>query len=301
MDTSQMIKMVVGTVVVFLVVVAIAIPIISDMHITTETENPGATSIRMGIVDGEHTVTSSSSGPYIIDGAECDIDGGDAYYLFLGPNLSIYTHYNNGISIRYYSGETPLEGSSIYYGTVTITMQSVSFDPAFNGHDSIQYSGTAISVDPDGPLAKFDGVDSVTVASDDTVYYTMIGGSLGFVAFTGSTTGDFSSFTFVKSTTQIEPSEDIEYVNLSSSADFTDNGDGTVSYGVSGPVNIRIPGVGGASIESQTLSDIIAPVTYSTTSGPDKTLDSMIQLVPLLMVVGMLIAVTAAFISWRSS
>lgn len=292
MHTTGFLKLTVGVIVVFLIIIAVATPIISNIHIASETENPGSIQ-RFEYVSGEHTILTgdSASDPYIIDGVEYDDYDG---YIFVAPYLKIISGNNNDLSITYVSSESPNRiGESDYRGEIKISDSQISFDPECDGYDTIDYTGTAIVIDANGSLSMFDSnvVSWVTVNSIDTVYYVS-GFGAGYIPFTDGTSGELGSFVLTNPPTD---RSSMVYINMYS---FVDNGDGTVQFATDPQIEVR-HGISYPSTD-EIPGRIIAPLTYSTASESDKTLDSIIQLVPLLMVVGLVVSVSAAFITLKS-
>lgn len=288
METNQFISKVIGVVVVLIVITSVAVPILSNLSLG-DTHINETTGLRYS-QGGDHTIEVSSE--VTIDGQAIPNSDGPRICAF-GPGFMVVERDGNvQINKSFTSGFKVLSSSNP--GTIHITENKFTIMTA-GGSARFEFKGIAYFADPTGEsnlglmpmmtnLSDFQVVvksGTEIIALYDPYYSSGYATVIGTVAEVVSMSVGLPDF--VENITEVG-------VGLSYS-----ESDGLATYG---------PGELTVMSGSQSRSAggyVIAPVEFETISDEQRIFNSVVAAIPLIMVVGILLAAVGAFLYRRLS
>lgn len=278
MDISRFTTATIGVVIMLIIVAAVAVPIISSLD-SANGENSGASAHYS--LGGSHGITVGSAGEVTIDG-EAVAAPSAALPVVIADTFTITMAATSGdLTISSISGTAYTASTAISDGsTVSIVNGTMTVTPS-GGSGATTYTYTkAYIYDENGTWGAYSGTTIKELPGTTVTAYLGSSTVYAFVDFKGETIVDASMWTISSSTaTAVTPSA----IN----ATATENEDGTTSY--TAPATITYP----SSTASATT--ILAPETYGIEN--QEAISSMIAIVPLLMIVGAIVAVVGIFLT----
>lgn len=275
MEMSKFIKATVSIIIMVVVVVAVAIPIIGSMD-NASGDNTGETARYS--VGGSHYITYGTSGS-TLDGEDLTPGSGSITVMF-GNTFNVTMATGGAVTVNYVSGatyttETLEDGGAVRISNGIATVTTNSSDDG----TTVEYS-KAYTYDPDGSWGMY-SADTIEALEGTTVTAWVASSTqMGFADIMGGDLVSSTAYTISSTTATAQTITSI-------TAGYTENEDGSVSY--TAPVTLTYSG---GTISATSL---IAPIHYGNANS--EAINSMIMLVPLLIVVGMIIAVIALFVS----
>lgn len=288
METNQFISKVIGVVVVLIVITSVAVPILSNLSLG-ETHINETTGLRYS-QGGDHTIEVSSG--VTIDGQALPNSDGPRICAF-GPGFMVVERYGNVQINRGSILEFEVLSSS-NPGTIHITENNITITS--DGSSTwFDFKGIAYFADPTGEsnlglmpmLTNLDDFQVVVKSGTEIIvlydpysssgYATVIGKEAEVVSMSINVSGLAGGVTEMG-------------VGLSYS-----ESEGLATYG---------PGKFTVMIGSQGRSAggyVIAPVEFEMISDEQRTFNSVVAAIPLIMVVGILLAAVGAFLYRRLS
>lgn len=281
METNQFIKATVGIVVVFLVIVAVAIPVISGINVGTTT-TLDVEGQRYRLIEDQISVSevSSDSSSIILDinGVEYTYSEEQIIMEVIGYGFKMTVVEPRGamddfsVQLSYISNTG---GSGTFYVS-NITIEADHFTNLRNGISTTLW-GPVYLKDDSGGYALFTG-ESVDVP----IGVTFIG--INTDKF-GTNSGLFENGIMTK-------------YNNKEQGDISDNYD-TEPFEISdGMIHITMPVIYWPP-NLGSFDMLIIPLEYTVVSDSDAAIISILNIIPILMIVGLIIAAVAAFITLK--
>ena len=260
------------------VVVAVAIPIIGSLD-NASGENSGETA--RYDVGGSHIIAVGSGG-VTVDG-ETVANPSAATYLLIADTLSVSMSTAGALTLTTVSGTAYATATIASGGSLSIANGTASYTAS--GGDATTYTYTKAYVyDADGSWGSYSGATIKALGSSTVTAFVTSSTQMGFADVRGGQLVDATAYTIATSTATAQTITAV-------TSGYTENDDGSVSY--TAPMTLTYSG---GSISATT---VLAPVSYGIEN--QEAISSMITLVPLLIVVGMIVAVIAIFVSKREA
>lgn len=261
------------------VVVAVAIPIIGSLD-NASGENSGETA--RYDVGGSHIIAVGSGG-VTVDG-EAVANPSAATYLLIADTLSVSMSTAGALTLTTVSGTAYATATIASGGSLSIANGTASYT-ATSGGGATTYTYTKAYVyDADGSWGSYSGATIKALGSSTVTAFVTSSTQMGFADVRGGQLVDATAYTIATSTATAQTITAV-------TSGYTENDDGSVSY--TAPMTLTYSG---GSISATT---VLAPVSYGIEN--QEAINSMITLVPLLIVVGMIVAVIAIFVSRREA
>ena len=295
MQSNGFIRIVIGVIVSIIVITAVAVPLISGMQVTTESEveNTGQESrwSQLG-TDATFELSIPDATHATVNGVTVQTNGMGLIMMtdtFTVVQLGPYFITNVDTSNQQLQGTISFSG-----GTATITNSNLE-------QVGTMTYGWAMVPDPDDGDWGLFGQDSIVRIDRGTEAYafrhcTYDGGS------DSTPMSSMATFTAGDSTTQTDYAlilDNVSFEPTDATCTLSPTVDGqVVEYtGTTwSPASEAISEVR----QGQYVDGILAPMTYTAeVADPDDPINAMINLVPLLMVVGMVVATVAAFLTYK--
>lgn len=281
METNQFIKATVGVVVVFLVIVAVAIPVISGINVGTTT-TLDVEGQRYSLIEDPISISKVSSDS---SGITLDINGVEHTYteqqivmevVAYGFKMTVVEPRGGSDDFSVQVGYTTERGSSTFFLN-KITLEADHFTNVPTGMDYTLF-GPAYLKDDSGRYALFTG-ESVDVPID----VTFIG--INSDEF-GINSGLFENGIMTK-------------YNNKEQSDISDNYDKEPFEISDGMIHITMPVIYWPP-DIGSFDMLVIPLEYTVVSDSDAAIISILNIIPLLLIVGLIIAAVAAFITLKS-
>lgn len=267
--------------VVALVIMAVAVPIIGGLTTTEKAENTGG--IRATAIEEDVTITiKAADGQGIYEATT-----GQTYTQTEAAGKILGQSFN--LSVRV--GDA-LEGMCVYPGA---------------GYSKAAYSGlTTITITVQGGMASIVyGDNTVTDLPCSWIVMPYADGELVLSGSKWASGGTAYWYSKDSNSTQVATArgdpmnaESVTYWEYNNSKTATATGHPTaINYGESSGVAKQI---GSATIAGTKLTNVniyYVPFEYSIES--KSTTDTLVDLIPLLMIVGLMVAVVVAYVQWR--
>ena len=271
-------KTTIGIIVVLIVVVSVAVPIISDQAATlTISENNDNAEYKLALLEEKGSVTfTAGTNQIVIDGTTWTTTG-----LYAITDSTIFTSLVTGnFNIFDIGSNQHRYGnlSSIVFTDGTWTAYDTSETPAAIMTGTYSY---LLYPSNNGTYGFWNNVGHWT--SNSSTYYSISASAFGIVL--GALKG--SSVESVIGMTQ-DTNETIEPSTISLTPYYTqDNGNSRYYSYVATTINSSEP-------TSQNVTRMIAPISYLTDE--ENPVGAMISIIPILMIVGLIVAVIVAFL-----
>ena len=298
MDTGNIIRTIIGVVVAVVIVTTVMTPIVSDVSLDdTEiiNEPSESTASRLSHLDGNHTITIPDANTYTVDGVEYTMPKADGFrnYFVITDTVYMYAMDNTPLpKINLIIG-IQASGSQTYTSVsanmtssmseVTISLKDGVAEIVLDGETySVEYND-GFYIDPDGEFSNYLLNSTVRCPHGSTIYgYTYNNDMMLMLQLRD---GEVVEGNFVNYGTT--PPEAVTEFNLNSEAIYST--DGTIDTYVYGACTLN---------EDITLNLLyIAPVEYSSTTFPG--VEQAISIIPLIVVVGIIVAAIGAFLYYR--
>ena len=258
-----------------IVVVTVAVPIIGSMD-TASGENSGETA--RYDAGGSHTIAVGSDG-VTIDGDTIATPSATTY-LVMADTLSVSMSTSGTLTLSTISGTAYATATIASGGSLSLANGKASYT-ATSGGDATVYTYTkAFVYDANGAWGAYSGATVKALGSTTVTAFVASSTQMGFADVRGGTMTDATAYTISSSTATAQTITAV-------TSGYAENEDGTVSY--TAPMTLTYSG---GTISATT---VLAPVSYGIEN--QEAINSMIAVVPILMIVGIVLAVVAYFIA----
>ena len=289
MKTNNLIKSIIGVLVITIIVVSVAVPIIGNVSFTEERVINESTAYfsRFG-PDAEITIQKASADdPLIINGVEyADVD---TTHILVSDRLYVCP-FNQGLNIQCYGQDIP-QGTTQYYtiviseGMATVTGYMDFTTPVTEGY-CLDPNGEYVC-DRDFDVAPGTIVDGYLISTKAWAKLSLGPSTSGFSI--SDVDGLFKPDGNLSDNDEALTAENI--VIDWGSTTITENGD-MLHVKESALTEVRVPGVIGVN----GLLPLFAPGIMVEGDENYSSLESVIHVVPLIMVVGVVVATVGVFL-----
>ena len=275
MEINSFVKGVIGAVVLIVVVVAVAIPIISGLD-NASGENAGETA--RYDAGGSHLIAAGADG-VTVDGVTV-ANPSATTYIVIADTLNVSMSTAGALTLTTVSGTTYATTTMASGSSLSLANGTASYT-ASSGGDATVYTYTkAFVYDANGAWGAYSGATIKALGSTTVTAFAASGTQMGFADVRGGTMTDATAYTISSSTATAQTITAV-------TSGYVENEDGTVSY--TAPMTLTYSG---GTISATT---VLAPVSYGIEN--QEAINSMIAVVPILMIVGIVLAVVAYFIA----
>ena len=275
MEINRFVQATIAIVVMVIVVVTVAVPIIGGMD-TASGENSGETA--RYDAGGSHTIAVGSDG-VTLDG-DTLANPSATTYLVMADTLSVSMSTSGTLTLSTVSGTAYATATIASGGNLSLANGKASYT-ASSGGDATVYTYTkAFVYDANGAWGAYSGATVKALGSTTVTAFAASSTQMGFADVRGGTMTDATAYTISSSTATAQTITAV-------TSGYAENEDGTVSY--TAPMTLTYSG---GTISATT---VLAPVSYGIEN--QEAINSMIAVVPILMVVGIVLAVVAYFIA----
>ena len=277
MDISRMTTAIVAIVVMVIVVVTVAVPIISSLDSATG-ENTGETARYE--VGGSHTIAVGSDG-VTIDG-DTIANPSATTYIVIADTLSVSMSTAGALTLATVSGTAYATTTIASGGSLSLANGTASYT-ATSGGDATTYDyGKAFVYDETGKYGAYSGATIKALSSTTVTAWVASSTQMGLADVRAGELIDATAYTISSSTAT-------EQTITAVTSGYTENDDGSVSY--TAPMTLTYSG----GTISATI--VLAPVSYGLAG--QESVNSIIAIIPVIMVVGILLAVVGTFLYYR--
>lgn len=277
MEVNRMVTAIVGVVIMIVVVVAVAIPIISGLDNATG-ENTGETA--RYDVGGSHTIAVGSEG-VTIDG-DAITNPSATTYIVIADTLNVSMSTAGALTLTTVSGTTYATTTIASGGSLSLANGTASYTATSGGVATTYDYTKAFVYNEAGKYGAYSGATVKALGSTTVTAWVASSTQMGMADVKGGELTDATAYT-ISSTTATE--QTITAVT----SGYTENDDGSVSY--TAPMTLTYSG---GTISATT---VLAPVSYGLAG--QESVNSIIAIIPVIMVVGILLAVVGAFLYYR--
>ena len=299
MKINNLIQMTIASVVVILVTLTVAVPIISELAIvTTDGTNTGATFYMEIAEDPDFTIKVENSKVYVGDFETTSLSASGAVMLLYTDSFAVYSA---GTRIFVMDNNEWKETTSIAVaeGSITFTPQnSTSTEKTYTGDLYYASSATAGTYG----VVKLSDSTSWRFNDEDHIF-------IGFMTMT-ATNSELSP-------TRVSPASTIK--GTASDNDFTivdSNIAGTGTYSLAdavtydeelktyvltkGSASGTWTNTTGTYTAATATTQLVAPVAYQYESESDSVIVTLIEIIPLLLIIGVIMAIVGAALYIRT-
>lgn len=275
MEINNFVKGVIGAVVLIVVVVAVAIPIISGLD-NASGENTGETA--RYDAGGSHLIAVGADG-VTVDGVTV-ANPSATTYIVIADTMNVSMSTAGALTLTTVSGTayattTMASGSSLSLANGTASYTATS------GGDATEYGySKAFVYDADGRWGAYSGATIHALPGSTVTAWVASSTQMGLADIKGGELVTSKAFTISSSTAT-------EQTITAATSGYTEAEDGSVTY--TAPVTLTYSG---GSISATTL---LAPVSYGIEN--QEAINSLITLIPLLLVIGIVMAVIYTFLT----
>lgn len=255
------------------VVVAVAIPIISSLD-NASGENSGETA--RYDVGGSHIIAVGSGG-VTVDG-ETVANPSAATYLLIADTLSVSMSTAGALTLTTVSGTAYATATIASGGSLTLANGTASYTATSGGAATTYDYTKAFTYNESGKYGAYSGATVKALGSTTVTAFVTSSTQMGFADVRGGQLVDATAYTIATSTATAQTITAV-------TSGYTENDDGSVSY--TAPMTLTYSG---GTISATT---VLAPVSYGLTG--QESVNSIIAIIPVIMVVGMLLAVVGAY------
>ena len=274
MDISRTVTAILAIVAMVVVVVAVAVPIISSLDSATG-ENTGETA-RYDL-DGSHTIAVGSEG-VTIDGDTVPNPSATTY-IVIADTLNVSMSTAGALTLTTVSGTAYATTTIASGGSLSLANGTASYT-ATGGGEATAYAYTkAFVYDQNGKYGAFSGATVKSLPSTTVTAWVASSTQMGMADVKGGELVDATAFTISTSTATAQTITAV-------TSGYTENEDGSVSY--TAPMTLTYSG---GTISATT---VLAPVSYGLAG--QESVSNIIGIIPLIMVVGIMIAAVGTFI-----
>lgn len=275
MEINNFVKGVIGAMVLIVVVVAVAIPIISGLD-NASGENTGETA--RYDAGGSHLIAVGADG-VTVDGVTV-ANPSATTYIVIADTLNVSMSTAGALTLTTVSGTayattTMASGSSLSLANGTASYAATS------GGDATEYGySKAFVYDADGRWGAYSGATIHALPGSTVTAWVASSTQMGLADIKGGQLVASKAYTISSSTAT-------EQTITAATSGYTETDDGSVTY--TAPVTLTYSG---GSISATTL---LAPVSYGIEN--QEAINSLITLIPLLLVIGIVMAVIYTFLT----
>lgn len=278
MELNKIPTLVVGLVVAILIVTVVAIPIIDDaskdIHSTVQNTTQKYYATSSGDLSEDLTITLESTNKYTINGESYDYinniviitDTGDMWVIY-GDNYNLYQKSGN-----YAQRSLLVGGSTTFYtdGTYKATTSS-----------GTEYTGTfgnVIYPSKDGDLGYFLNTTAYVDDASDVIFFSITASNGAMFAIEYKATGE-------EVEKIVSPYASGTEVTLTDAAISYNSTDETIADNAINGLTYKVGDT------SYTLRSFIAPLNYKTITNNDSAVISIINIIPIVLIVSMLVSI----------
>lgn len=274
MDISKTVTAILAIVAMVVVVVAVAVPIFSSLDSATG-ENTGETA-RYDL-GGSHTIAVGSEG-VTIDGDTVPNPSATTY-IVIADTLNVSMSTAGALTLTTVSGTAYATTTIASGGSLSLANGTASYT-ATGGGEATAYAYTkAFVYDQNGEYGAFSGATVKGLPSTTVTAWVASSTQMGMADVKGGELVDATAFTISTSTATAQTITAV-------TSGYTENEDGSVSY--TAPMTLTYSG---GTISATT---VLAPVSYGLAG--QESVSNIIGIIPLIMVVGIMIAAVGTFI-----
>lgn len=276
MDISRMTTAIVAIVVMVIVVVTVAVPIISSLDSATG-ENTGETA--RYDVGGSHTIAVGSDG-VTIDG-DTIANPSATTYIVIADTLNVSMSTAGALTLTTVSGTTYATTTIASGGSLSLANGTASYTATSGGAATTYDYSKAYVFDENGKYGSYSGAIKALPSTTVTAWVAS-STQMGFADIKGGELVKATAYTISSTTATAQTVTAV-------TSGYAENEDGSVSY--TAPMTLTYSG---GTISATT---VLAPVSYGLAG--QESVNSIIAIIPVIMVVGILLAVVGAFLYYR--
>lgn len=276
MDISRMTTAIVAIVVMVIVVVTVAVPIISSLDSATG-ENTGETA--RYDVGGSHTIAVGSDG-VTIDG-DTIANPSATTYIVIADTLNVSMSTAGALTLTTVSGTTYATTTIASGGSLSLANGTASYTTTSGGAATTYDYTKAYVFDENGKYGSYSGAIKALPSTTVTAWVAS-STQMGFADIKGGELVKATAYTISSTTATAQTVTAV-------TSGYTENDDGSVGY--TAPMTLTYSG---GTISATT---VLAPVSYGLAG--QESISSIIAIIPVIMVVGILLAVVGAFLYYR--
>lgn len=276
MNISRMTTAIVAIVVMVIVVVTVAVPIISSLDSATG-ENTGETA--RYDVGGSHTIAVVSDG-VTIDG-DTIANPSATTYIVIADTLNVSMSTAGALTLTTVSGTTYATTTIASGGSLSLANGTASYTTTSGGAATTYDYTKAYVFDENGKYGSYSGAIKALPSTTVTAWIAS-STQMGFADIKGGELVKATAYTISSTTATAQTVTAV-------TSGYTENDDGSVGY--TAPMTLTYSG---GTISATT---VLAPVSYGLAG--QESISSIIAIIPVIMVVGILLAVVGAFLYYR--
>ena len=277
MDISRMTSAIVAIVAMVILVVVVAVPIMSDLDSATG-ENTGETA--RYDVGGSHTIAVGSGG-VTIDGDAVANPSATAY-IVIADTLNVSMSTAGALTLTTVSGTAYATTTIASGGSLSLANGTASYTASSGGAATTYEYTKAFVFDENGKYGAYSGATVKGLSSTTVTAWVASSTQMGMADVKGGELIDAAAYTISSSTATAQTITSV-------TSGCTENDDGSVSY--TAPMTLTYSG---GTISATT---VLAPVSYGLQG--QEEVSAIIAIMPVIMVVGILMAAIGAFVYTR--
>lgn len=277
MDIGRMTSAIVAIVAMVIVVVVVAVPIMSDLDSATG-ENTGETA--RYDVGGSHIIAVGSGG-VTIDG-DTIANPSATTYIVIADTLNVSMSTAGALTLTTVSGTAYATTTIASGGSLSLANGTASYTASSGGAATTYEYTKAFVFDENGRYGAYSGATVKGLSSTTVTAWVASSTQMGMADVKGGELVKATAYTISSSTATAQTITAV-------TSGYTENEDGSVSY--TAPMTLTYSG---GTISATT---VLAPVSYGLQG--QEEVSAIIAIMPVIMVVGILMAVIGAFIYTR--
>ena len=277
MNISRMTTAIVAIVVMVIVVVTVAVPIISSLDSATG-ENTGETA--RYDVGGSHTIAVGSDG-VTIDG-DAITNPSTTTYILIADTLNVSMSTAGALMLTTVSGTTYATTTIASGGSLSLANGTASYTATSGGAATTYDYSKAFIFNESGKYGAYSGATVKALGSTTVTAWVASSTQMGMADVKAGQLTDATAYTISGATAT-------EQTITAVTSGYTENEDGSVSY--TAPMTLTY------SDGTISATTVLAPVSYGLAG--QESVNSIITIIPVIMVVGILLAVVGAFLYYR--
>lgn len=304
MDAGGYVKVVIAAVTMIVIVTVIIIPVLQSAEYDNFGQNSGATGrATEDIVSGVYLVSANG---YTIDGVE-KATVADGEWIFISDNILLLKKSGSANTMTLMNRATGANSTiknftvDIDAGTYTYiaTGQTDSSDAIALGSNPIRkdsggdlgvFNPTAgFKIDQDKKMWMYSKANNVTIDSTSYGIWTWANGTADNLTVTGTALSSSGTMTFGTATATIAT----DWIGEPNDTIFS------IGSGWYANIVASTGGQSGATTTSTDNTTIVAPMSYTEVTASDEAIKSMIDTVPLLILIGAIVMVVTAVLMRR--
>ena len=278
MQMNDFVKATISVVILIVVVVAVAIPIISGLDNATG-ENTGETA--RYDAGGSHMIAVGSDG-VTIDGIAVE-DPSATTYIVIADTLNVSMSTAGALTLNTVNGTAYATTTIASGGSLSLTNGTATYTATSGGDPTTYHYGKCYVYNESGRYGSYSGATIDALGSATVTAFVASSTQMGFADVRGGQLIDATAYTISSSTATAQTITAV-------TSGYAENEDGSVSY--TAPMTLTYSG------GTMSATTVLAPVSYGIEN--QEAINSMITLVPLLIVVGVIVAVIGLFIKSRA-